>query len=180
MKRTIQAAILGLALLPGLGLAASPLRLECSAEQGVPGRALVCDYSMLGMLNARLADLHERLVAAGRAGRVEVRRWLAARDACREVDCLDRVFDAAIHDAKLALVDVVSREPAPVLVNARGVRLKVLPPPAQAPSPVVVVVEQSARELPPPREGSGPGGLLALLFAAGAVGYAIVAKRFVV
>lgn len=176
MTRIILLAVL--LQLPALALAASPLRLECAAEQSVPGRALVCEYSMLERRNAGLADLHDGIVQAGRAGRVEVKRWLAARDACSDVDCLDRLFDAAIRDARLALVDVESRQPVTILVNARGVPLRVLQPePKAIPAPTPSVQEAPARE----RSGlDTAASLLMVAFLVSALGYAVVAKRLAV
>jgi hypothetical protein len=163
---------------PGLASAGSPLRLECAAEQSAPGRALVCEYSMLDRRNASLADLHDGIVQAGRAGRVEVKRWLAARDACGDVDCLDQVFDAAIRDARLALVDVESRQPATILVNARGIPLRVSEPePKAIPAPTPSVQEAPARE----RSGlDTAASLLMVLFLVAALSYAVVAKRLAV
>jgi uncharacterized protein len=87
--------------LPNFALAASPLRLECSQEQQIAGRALVCEYSILGVRNSQLADLHDRAVREGRAERMDAQRWLSERDACREVDCLDAVFERRIHAARI-------------------------------------------------------------------------------
>lgn len=171
MTRIILLAVL--LQLPALALAASPLRLDCSAEQNLPGRALVCEYSMLDRRNASLADLHDGIVQAGRAGRVDVKRWLAARDACSDVDCLDQVFDAAIRDARLALVDVESRQPATILVNARGVPLRVLEP-RIIPAPTPSVRETPARE----RSAlDTAASLLMVAFLVAALAYALVARR---
>lgn len=172
--------------LPNLVLAASPLRLECSQEHQVPGRALVCEYAILGYQNAQLADLHDWIIRDGRAARVDVRRWLSQRDACRDVDCLDKVFEDSIQAAKIALVDIEARQPAVVLVNARGVPVRVLP---EAPSVSSNVALESER--PPSPSAGAPAlsarepsrfeqlpfdGLLMLLVAA-AVLYTIVAVR---
>src|SRR5687767_10103782 len=113
MTRTILFAVL--LQVPGLALAASPLKLECAAEQRLPGRALVCEYFMLDRLNAQLAQLHDRIVTAGRAGKIEVKRWLAARDACQDVECLDRLYEAGMREARLALIDGESRKSVLVL-----------------------------------------------------------------
>lgn len=180
--------ILLLQFSPNFAAAASPLRLECSAEQLLPGRALVCEYSMLGALNAQLADLHDGTVQARRAGRTDARRWLATRDACQDVDCLDRFFEAAIRDAKLALVDVESREPTVVLANARGVPVRLLQAAdaPRPPSPRSVETEQARQSAPPRlrsiREPTGFEALisvLTVLFLAAVAVYAMAARRLV-
>jgi hypothetical protein len=169
--------------LPNAALAASPLRLECSQEHEVPGRALVCEYSMLGTLNAQLADLHDRSIREGRAARVDVRRWLSQRDACRDVDCLDSVFEAGIHAARIALVDTETRQPALILVNARGVPVRVLPEASRTRAADVPESERhlsSAARSPTERERSRfdiPFDVLLLLLVAGAVLYTIVVVR---
>lgn len=162
MTRTI--SVILVLLLPGFTLAASPLQLECAAAQSLPGRALVCEYFMLDRLNARLAELHEAVVHAGKAGRVEVKRWLAARDACQDVECLDRLFEAGIREAKIALVDVESREPTRILPSARGV-------------PIRVAENVPSLQETPIRERAGRGVYVALLVLAGVVLYALVARR---
>lgn len=169
--------------LPHPVLAASPLQLECSQEQQIAGRALVCEYSILGYRNAQLAVLHDRTVREGRAGRVDVDRWLSERDACRDVDCLDNVFEAGIQAAKIALVDTENRQPAVILVNARGIPVRVLP---EAPrvSPTVALDDES-RRLPgartlsvrePSRTGI-PFDVFLLLLVAAAVLYTVVVVR---
>jgi hypothetical protein len=170
--------------LPSFVLAASPLRLECLQEHQVPGRALVCEYAILGYQNAQLADLHDRIVREGRAAHVDVRGWLNQRDACRDVDCLDKAFEDSIQGARIALVDIETRQPAVVLVNARGVPVRVLPeaPPVSSNVPLeserypaAGVPALSARE--PSRFEQLPFDLLLLLLVAAAVLYTIVAVR---
>lgn len=132
---------------------------------------------MLERLNAQLARLHDHIAAAGRAGRVEARRWLAARDACRDVDCLDRLYETGIREARLALIDVETRTPAFVVSNARGDVLRVVekaPPPAPLPFEVKSIQEAPARE----RSGVGLSTALALLAAL--ITYAMVVKRLAV
>ena len=172
--------------LPNLVLAASPLRLECSQEHLVPGRALVCEYAILGYQNAQLADLHDRVIRGGREAHVDVRRWLSQRDACRDVGCLDKVFEDSIQAAKIALVDIEARHPAVILVNARGVPLRVLPEAPFVSSKIVLEGERhSAADAPTPtfpvREPSRfeqlPFDVLLLLLVAAAVLYTIVAVR---
>jgi len=173
MARIILLAVL--LQLPSLAFAASsPLKLECSAEQSLPGRALVCEYFMLDRLNAQLVQLHDRVVAAGRAGRIEVKRWLAARDACQDVECLDRLYEAGMREAKLALVDVESRKPALILTNARGDLLRVAEKQATpAPLPFEVKAVQEA----PVRERSSVAVYVALALLAVAVAYGVMARR---
>jgi hypothetical protein len=170
--------------LPNFVLAASPLRLECSQEHQLAGRALVCEYSILSYQNAQLADLHDRIIRDGRAAHVDARRWLSQRDACLDVDCLDKVFEGNIHAAKSALVDVEARQPAVTLVNARGVPVRVLPeaPPVSAnvvlegeSSPSAGAPTFSVRE--PSRFEQLPFDVLLLLLVAAAVLYTIVAVR---
>ena len=161
---------------PPAVVAGSPLQFECSGEQKVIGRALVCEYFMLGRLNAQLSDLHDRVVRAGRAGRLELKRWIAARDGCKDVECLDRLYEAGLREARLALVDVENRKPAPVMVNARGELLRVVekqaePAPAPLPAEVKAVPERPVRE----RSGIAAYAALALLGVAAA--YAFLAKR---
>jgi uncharacterized protein len=138
---------------------------------------------MLGTLNAQLADLHDRSIREGRAARVDVRRWLSQRDACRDVDCLDRVFEAGIRAARIALVDTETRQPALILVNARGVPVRVLP---EAPRKRAAAAPESERYLSPDaraptaRERSRfdvPFDALFLLLIAAAVLYTIVVVR---
>jgi len=173
-----------LQVLPNFVLAASPLRLECSQEHQVPSRALVCEYSILSYQNAQLADLHDRIVRDGRATHVDVRRWLTQRDACRDVDCLDKVFEGNIQAARIALVDVEARQPAVILVNARGVPVRVLPEAPLVSSNVALEGERypsadaptfSVRE--PSRFEQLPFDMLLLLLVAAAVLYTIVAVR---
>jgi len=172
-----------LPFLPTSVLAASPLRLECSQEHQVPGRALVCEYSILSYQNAQLADLHDRIVRDGRATHVDARRWLSQRDACRDVDCLDKVFEGNIRAARIALVDIETREPAVILVNARGIPVRVLP---EVPlvSRTVALGERhhspgapklSAQE--PSRRIEVPFDMLLLLLVAAAVLYTVVVVR---
>jgi len=170
--------------LPSFVLAASPLRLECLQEHQVPGRALVCEYSILSYQNTQLADLHDRIIRDGRAARVDVRRWLGQRDACRDVDCLDKVFEGNIQAARIALVDVEARQPAVILVNARGVPVRVLPeaplvPPNVAPEgeryPSGGAPTFSVRE--PSRFEQLPFDVLLLLLVAAVVLYTVVAVR---
>ncbi|SRR5258706_544116 len=170
--------------LPNFVLAASPLRLECSQEHQVQGRALVCEYSILTYQNAQLADLHDRIIRDGRAAHVDVRRWLTQRDACHDVDCLDKVFEGNIQAARIALVDIEARQPAVVLVNARGVPVRVLPEAPVVSSNVALEGERyfpagapalSARE--PSRFEQLPFDVLLLLLVAAAVLYTIVAVR---
>ena len=138
---------------------------------------------MLGTLNAQLADLHDRSIREGRAARVDVRRWLSQRDACRDVDCLDSVFEAGIRAARTALVDVEARQPTLVLVNARGVPVRVLP---EAPRAPAAAAPESERHLssdvraPTARERSRfgiPFDALLLLLVAAAVLYTVVVVR---
>jgi len=179
--------------LPNLVLAASPLRLECAQEPQLPGRALVCEYSILGHLNAQLADLHDRIIREGRATRVDVRRWLSQRDACRDVDCLDSLFDAGIRAARIALVDIETRQPTPILVNARGVPVRLRPEEPRAPASIGLktaaletVAFEGERHLsararaPAIQERSRfevPFDVLLLLIVAAAVLYTIVVVR---
>jgi uncharacterized protein len=103
-SRFVAIALTGVVLCSsGSALAASSLRLACFEEQKMPGRALVCEYSMLTRLNNQLADLHEELVKSGKAGKVDVQRWISARDACADVDCVDGALEASIREAKKAL-----------------------------------------------------------------------------
>jgi hypothetical protein len=169
--------------LPNFGLAASPLRLECSQEQQISGRALVCEYSILGLRNSQLADLHDRAVREGRAERLDARRWLSERDACRDVDCLDKVFSAEIQAARIALVDIETRQPALILVNARGIPIRVLPEAPLVSRTAALEGERhhsagaptlAARE--PSRSGI-PLDVFLLLLVAAAVLYTVVVVR---
>ena len=170
---------LGVALHSPLVSASSP-RLECSAPQSVPGRALVCDYAMLGRLNEQLADLHDEMVLSGKSGRAEWNHWLAARDACQDVDCLDRMLEASIREARLALVDVESRQPTLVLANARGIPMQVLqktpplpralPAPRSRPSEPVLSLREPSRLEP-------LMSALTMLFLAAVAVYAVVVRR---
>lgn len=168
---------------PSFGLAASPLRLECSQAPQLPGRALVCEYSILGHLNAQLADLHDRIIREGRAARVDVRRWLNQRDACRNVDCLDNVFESGLRAARIALVDTETRQPTLILVNARGVPVRVLPEAPPAPASVALEAEphpSTGAHTLPAREPSRfeiPFDVLLLLIVAAAVLYTVVVVR---
>jgi hypothetical protein len=173
-----------LPFLPTLVLAASPLRLECSQEHQVPGRALVCEYSILSYQNAQLADLHDRVVRDGRAAHVDARRWLTERDACRDVDCLDKVFEGNIRAARIALVDLETREPAVILVNARGIPVRVLPEAPLVSRTVAFEGEghqpAGASTLPagePSRRSEVPFDVVLLLLVAAAVLYTIVVVR---
>jgi len=173
-----------LQLFPNFAFAASPLRLECSAQQTLPGRSLACEYSVIGRLNEQLADLHDQIVRDGRAARVNVRRWLGARDACRDVDCLDKVLQDGIEAARMALVDVESREPTPVLTTARGIPLRVMPSVRTPARPAVAPEGErppsaGARTMPTrsPARFEPSFGMLLLLFAAAAVLYTVVVVR---
>lgn len=163
----------GLLLLPGITLAVSPLSLECSAEQHLPGRALICEYTMLESRNADLADLHDRVVQAGKTTRIEPKRWVAVRDACRDVECLDQLYEQGMREARLALVEVESRTPAPVLTNARGELLRVVQTKAR---PI-------ARSEPPPPVAEQRSvldtlaSLLMVLFLVAAFACTLVARR---
>ena len=175
MRGTSSVAVIGLAmLLAAPAVAASPLQFECSGDQKVVGRALVCEYFMLGRLNAELADLHDRVVRAGRAGRIELKRWIAARDSCRDVECLDQLYAAGLRQAKLALIDVESRKPAPIMVNARGDLLRVVDKPARAAAMPEGV--KSAQEAPV-HEHSGIAAYAALALLGVAITYAVLARR---
>ena len=175
MDRFVGIAVL--LVLPGFAGAASPIDLECSAGQNLPGRALVCEYTMLGGRNAELADLYERVVRAGRAGRIEPKRWLATRDACRDVECLDQLYEEGMREARLALVEVESRAPAPILTNARGEVLLVVetvtrpnPPPAIPPVQPPLVREQAS-------VFDTAASLLMVVFLLLAFGYSLVVRR---
>jgi uncharacterized protein len=169
--------------LPNFVLGASPLRLECLQGHQLPGRALVCEYSILGSQNAQLADLHDRMIREGRAAHVDGQRWLNERDACRDVDCLDKVFERGIRAARIALVEIETRQPTPILVNARGISVRVLPQ-AQLASATAAPEEErdfsagarrlSARE---PSRFEVPFDVLLLLLVAAAVLYTIVVVR---
>jgi len=176
MKRAT--AVIGLVVLlqfPSLALAESPLQVECSMEQSRPGRVLVCEYWMLGRLDGELADLHERNVLAGRAGSVELKRWVGERDACSDVECLDRLYEAGIREARLALVDVEDRQPVPVLTNARGVPLRIVKQRgAAAPALPEVTQEPAVRERPALETAAS---LVMILFLVAALGYALFARR---
>jgi hypothetical protein len=184
MIKRIQLAVVALAFVPGFALAASPLRLECSAEQNLPGRALVCEYAMLGSLNDRLADLDEEIVRAGKAARVEPKRWLAARDACQDVECLDRTLEAGVRDARSALVDVESRQPTLILATARGVPVQIVqgtapvlrapPAPQREPQPRASAPTWSVRE---PSRLEPVFSVLTMLFLAAVAVYATVVRR---
>jgi hypothetical protein len=174
MKTRIALCFIGSALFPALAGAASPLRLECSAEQTAPGRALVCEYAMLNRLNTQLADLHDKAVAAGRGERIRVKRFLSTRDACGDVECLDALFERGIRETKLALVDVETREPTVMLTSARGVPLRVLrsaPPrtPAAPREHPAVAGGQSALDT--------AASLLMVGFLVTVLGYTVVARR---
>src|SRR5204863_8023465 len=121
---------------------------ECSQEQQIPGRALVCEYSILNYRNVQLADLHDRAIREGRPARVDARRWLSERDACRDVNCLDKVFEAGIQATRVALVDIETRQPALILVNARGIPVRVLP---EAPRVSPTVAREGERQRPASR-----------------------------
>jgi hypothetical protein len=170
--------------LPNFVLAASPLRLECSQEHQAPGRALVCEYSVLSFQNAQLADLYDRIVRDGRAVHADMRRWLDQRDACRDVDCLDKVFADSIRAAKIALADIEARQPMAVLVNARGVPVRVVPEAPPGSSNVAPEGERySSASAPTPsartpsRFVQSPLDVLLLLIVAASVLYTIVAAR---
>ena len=154
--------------------AASPLQFECSSDQKVIGRALVCEYFMLGRLNAEFADLHDRVVRAGRAGRIELKRWIAARDSCRDVECLDRLYETGLRQARLALIDVETRKPTPVMVNARGDLLRVVDKPAR---PAAIPEGVKSVQETPVRERSDVAAYVALALLGVAVAYAILARR---
>jgi len=171
---TTPRAILGvLGFFPIAVLAASPLHLECSADQTLPGRALACEYSMVGRLNAEFADLHDQTILAGRAGSNESKRWVAARDACKTVDCLERLFEAGIREARLVLDEVDSRQPAPLLTNARGVELRIVQKSAAAPPPAADDAEEAVSQGAPETAAS----LVMIFFFVAALGYALVARR---
>lgn len=176
MRRAINVAIVAVvaSLLHYTAFAASPLQLDCLAEQAQPGRALVCEYAMLGRMNAQLAELHDAIAQSGRAGRIEPRRWLAERDACRDVDCLDRVLEGSLREAKLALVDVESRSPAPVLTNARGEVLRVLEKRA---TPVATPAPAQSFQPSAAREGRRLETYSGLILVAAILAYAMVARR---
>lgn len=183
MKRTSSIAAIALAVLfytPGFALAASPLRLECSTEQNLRARALVCEYSMLSRLNAQLADLHEKMLADRKVDGIDLKRWQKARDACNDVGCLDELLQAGIRDARLVLVAVESREPAPVMANARGVAIRLQ---SSRPSSRPVAAEEPASLRPQARSLREPTGLepvvsvLTVLFLAGVAVYAVVVRR---
>lgn len=175
MRRAINVAIVAVASLFHFpAFAASPLELDCLAEQTLPGRALVCEYAMLGRMNAQLAELSGQAVLAGRAGSNQLKRWVSARDVCKDVECLDQALEAGIREAKLALVAVEDRQPAPILSNARGEVLRVLEkrgPPAAAPAP--------AQSFQPPvaREGRRLETYSGLILVAAVLAYAMVARR---
>jgi hypothetical protein len=115
--------------------AASPLRIACIDEQPIAGRALVCEYSLLGRQNEKLALLHERIVDTDKGAQVDMPRWIEERDACVDVPCLDQFFEA-----RLAQAAAVIASPAPQAVA---------PPPPIVPEPKVVQVPPPA--LPPPQ-----------------------------
>ena len=175
MKRTGFIAFIALALLPGLALSASPLSVECSTEQKLPGRALVCEYFMLGRQNAELAELHALTILAGKAGSKETKRWVAARDACKDVECLDRLFETGMREARLALVEADSRRPAMILTSARGVPLRIAERAPVKTAPLPPVVQSVQEPLAPERPSVGAYVTLALLGVA--VAYAIMARR---
>lgn len=175
----MRCSVIGLGVLlflPGFSRAESPITLECSAGQTLPGRMLVCEYTMLESRNAELADLYERVVHAGRARRIETKRWLATRDACRDVECLDQLYEEGMREARLALVEVESRTPAPILTNARGEVLRVV---ETATRPIVL--PHSPPPASPVREPAAAidtaGSLLMVVFLVAALGYSLVARR---
>ncbi len=174
MRKSGSVVILGLfALLLTPGLArASSLELECSAEQSIPGRVLVCDYYMLRRLNAELAELQDEAVLSGRAGSNDLKRWTSARDACQDVACLDRLFENGIHETRLTLAAEENSKRPPLLVNARGVRLRVLD---ANPAPTSTVIEPPEAREPSTLETAA--SLLMVLFLVAALGYALVARR---
>ena len=194
MKRTgigtgIAATFAIAAILAVPAASASPLRVECDVGQDLSGRALVCEYAMLGRLNERFADLHDEVVRAGKGGRLEHGRWLAARDACRDVECLDRLLEAGIGEARRALVDVESRQPAPILASARGVPLYLVPehparqPKAAAAAAAAPEPERRSAALNERHSARDPSGLeplmsvLTVLFFAGVAVYSVAARR---
>ena len=176
MRRAINIAIVAVvaALLHFPAFAASPLELDCLAEQALPGRALVCEYAMLGRMNAQLAELSGQAVLAGRAGSNQLKRWASARDACKDVECLDQILEAGIREAKLALVEVEGRQPAPILTNARGEVLRLVEKRA-----LPVATHAPAQSFQPPiaREGRRLETYSGLILVAAVLAYAMVARR---
>jgi len=169
----------GLAVLLGFfqltALATSQLHLECSVEQALPARALVCEYSMLGHLNERFAELQDQAVLAGRAGNSELKRWVSARDACKDVECLDRLFETGIREASLVLAEADRREPAPLLTNARGIPLRIVQKNAtNIPAPPDAVQEKAVAERSVPETAAS---LVMVLFLVAALAYTFVARR---
>jgi len=124
-------------------LAASSLRLACTDDHKIPGRALICEYSVLGRSNDELAGLHDKITATGRVGGFDADRWAARRDGCTTVDCLDKVFEEAIREAKAVLASPMREATAtPSLASPPVPTVESLSPSATIPSTASAAPEQ--------------------------------------
>lgn len=93
---TRPSAALGLATLATLAALASPgtaraAEPDCAAP-GTPAARLICEHALLAMGNGRIRAQQQRLLQAGAIRQAEIDAFLARRDACTTVACLDTLF----------------------------------------------------------------------------------------
>lgn len=89
-------AALGLAFLATLAAVASTdtaraAEPDCAAP-GTPAARLICEHALLAMGNGRIRAQQQRLLQAGAIRQAEIDAFLARRDACATVACLDTLF----------------------------------------------------------------------------------------
>ena len=130
--------------------AASPLRIACAEEQPA-ARSLVCEYSLLGRRNDRLAELHERIVETGKSAQIDIARWMEERDRCVDVACLDRFFDARLAQATAVIESPAAQAAAPQPITPEPKLINVPPPalPPPQPAPVAAELETTKSEIVP-------------------------------
>jgi len=85
-------AALALACITCLGNARAS-EPDCSTPAtGTQAERLICEHALLAMGHGRIRAQQQRLLQAGAISEAEIAAFLARRDACMTVACLDTVF----------------------------------------------------------------------------------------
>jgi len=136
---------------------------DCSSPAaGTQAERLICEHALLAMGHGRIRAQQQRLLQAGAISQADIAAFLARRDACTTVACLDTVFSQwKQHAAKIQSAGAPASPAGSGVADGR--------PPARHPA----THDQEA----PGGRAVPAGPIAALLLALAAVAAALVRAR---
>jgi len=157
-------AALALACITCLGNARAS-EPDCSAPAaGTQAERLICEHALLAMGHGRIRAQQQRLLQAGAISQADIAAFLARRDACTTVACLDTVFSQWKQHA--AEIQSAGAPASPAGTGRAGGDPPAPPPPRRGEEPA------GGRTVP-----AGPMAALLLALAAVAAVVALVRAR---